>query len=127
MRDGYHKREAVGYVIRPIPERGDVPTVAASEQGRRVVESWVVAIDVGGTFTDAVAFGSGGSIRVAKVPSTPEDPSRGLAEAVSELVANGVSPGRVRLLSHGTTVATNAVLTGRMARAVLVATEGFRD
>jgi N-methylhydantoinase A len=92
-----------------------------------VVESWVVAIDVGGTFTDAVAFGSAGSTRVAKVPSTPEDPSRGLAEAVSELAAGGVSPGRVRLLSHGTTVATNALLTGRLARAVLVATEGFRD
>ncbi|MBI3647833.1 MAG: hydantoinase/oxoprolinase family protein [Actinobacteria bacterium] len=90
-------------------------------------ETWVVAIDIGGTFTDAVAFGSGGSLRVAKVPSTPEDPSRGLVDAVVELAAAGVPPEGVTLVSHGTTVATNAVLTGRMARVVLLATEGFRD
>lgn len=90
-------------------------------------ETWVVAVDVGGTFTDAVAIGSEGGLRVAKVPSTPEDPSVGLATAIVELVAAGVTPSRVRLLSHGTTVATNAILMGRMGKVVLVATEGFRD
>jgi N-methylhydantoinase A len=84
-------------------------------------------VDVGGTFTDAVAIGSRGTLRVAKVPSTPEDPSRGLVDALCDLTARGVDASRLSLLSHGTTVATNAVLTGGLARVVLVATEGFRD
>ncbi len=84
-------------------------------------------MDVGGTFTDAVAIGSEGSLRVAKVPSTPEDPSIGLAAAFTELTVDAFVPADVRLLSHGTTIATNAILTGRMGRVVLVATEGFRD
>ncbi len=89
--------------------------------------SWIVAVDVGGTFTDAVALARDGRLRVAKVPSTPDDASRGLADAIEELSAAGVDPGGVTLLSHGTTVATNAVLTGRLGRAILLATEGFRD
>lgn len=87
----------------------------------------MVAIDIGGTFTDAVAMGSQGAFRVAKVPSTPDDPSQALAQAVSELLADGVPADAIDLVSHGTTVATNAVLTGRLARVVLIATEGFRD
>jgi N-methylhydantoinase A len=86
-----------------------------------------VAVDVGGTFTDAIAIGSEGGVRVAKVPSTPDDPSLGLLDAVRELTDDGVPPADVRLLSHGTTVATNAILTGRLGRVVLLATEGFRD
>ena len=87
----------------------------------------MVAVDVGGTFTDAVAIGGEGGLRVAKVPSTPEDPSLGLIAAVRELAEQGVSPAEIQLLSHGTTVATNAILTGRLGRVVLIATEGFRD
>ena len=87
----------------------------------------MVAVDVGGTFTDAVAIGGEGGLRVAKVPSTPNDPSIGLAAALAELAADGVIPAHVRLLSHGTTIATNAILTGRIGRVVLIATEGFRD
>ncbi|MEO8475554.1 MAG: hydantoinase/oxoprolinase family protein [Actinomycetota bacterium] len=87
----------------------------------------MVAVDVGGTFTDAVAIGGDRGIRVAKVPSTPEDPSLGLIAAVRELADQGVMPAEIQLLSHGTTVATNAILTGRLGRIVLIATEGFRD
>jgi N-methylhydantoinase A len=87
----------------------------------------VVAIDIGGTFTDAVGLGSKGSFRVAKVPSTPDDPSRGFAQAVSEIVSTGVFPEAIDLVSHGTTVATNAVLTGELARVTILMTEGFRD
>jgi N-methylhydantoinase A len=87
----------------------------------------VAGVDVGGTFTDAVAIGDDGETRVAKVASTPDDPARGLIDSLRELAAAGVDLGRVRQLFHGTTVATNSVLTGRMARAVLVTTEGFRD
>ena len=102
--------------------------MCGSSAGRsRLSETWVVAVDVGGTFTDAVAIGSRGGLLVAKVPSTPEDPSRGLVDALEELTALGVDAARVSLLSHGTTVATNAVLTGRLSRVVLLATEGFRD
>lgn len=90
-------------------------------------ESWVVAIDIGGTFTDAVGLGSKGSLRVAKVSSTPDDPSRALAEAVSELVTAGVSPEAIDVVSHGTTVATNAVLTGQLSHVTLLTTDGFRD
>ena len=61
------------------------------------------------------------------MPSTPEDPSLGLIAAVRELAEQGVSPAEIQLLSHGTTVATNAILTGRLGRVVLIATEGFRD
>ncbi len=90
-------------------------------------ESWVVAVDVGGTFTDAVAIGSAGSMRVAKIPSTPDDPSDAFARSVSELASTGIEATDVRLVSHGTTVAANALLTGRLGRVALVATEGFRD
>jgi N-methylhydantoinase A len=89
--------------------------------------SWTVSVDTGGTFTDAVARCSDGRVAVAKVPSTPDDPSRGLAEVFAALVAAGVPRAAIGLVAHGTTIATNAVLTGGLARVSLVTTEGFRD
>lgn len=86
---------------------------------------WIVGIDVGGTFTDGVALARDGTLRVAKVPSTPEDPSIGLLSCLRRLQADGVRG--IDLLFHGTTVATNAVITGIGTRVVLLATEGFRD
>jgi N-methylhydantoinase A len=88
---------------------------------------WSVGIDVGGTFTDAIAMHDDGRIRIAKVASTPKDPSLGLIDAFGELIDGGVDPERVGLVFHGTTIATNAMLTGRTGRVVLLATEGFRD
>ncbi len=88
---------------------------------------WIVAIDVGGTFTDATAVAGDGTVAVAKVPSTPEDPSAALAAAVAELAGLGVHPAAVSGLFHGTTVATNAAITGRLARVALITTEGYRD
>ncbi len=88
---------------------------------------WIVAIDVGGTFTDAVAIADDGSSIVVKVPSTPADPSAALVEAVSELADRGVRVDRIASVFHGTTVATNAAITGTLARVALVATEGYRD
>ena len=87
----------------------------------------MVGVDVGGTFTDAIAIAEDGNLRTAKVASTPADPSAGFEQALCELSAAGAAPGRVRLLGHGTTVATNALIMGRLARVVLVTTEGFRD
>lgn len=89
--------------------------------------SWTVSIDAGGTFTDAVARCADGRVLVAKVASTPDDPSRGLANAVTSLVAGGMPVDDVALLCHGTTVATNAVLTGNLASVALLTTRGFRD
>jgi N-methylhydantoinase A len=92
-----------------------------------VAIGWTVGIDVGGTFTDAVAMHRDGRTSIAKVASTPKDPSIGLIDAFRELIDDGVEPAEVGIVFHGTTVATNAMLTGRTGRVVLVATEGFRD
>ncbi|MFV0433954.1 MAG: hydantoinase/oxoprolinase family protein [Leucobacter sp.] len=88
---------------------------------------WTISIDAGGTFTDAIARRADGAIREAKVASTPDDPSRGLFNAVAALADQGVPREDVSLVCHGTTVATNATLTGNLARIALVTTRGFRD
>jgi len=88
---------------------------------------WSVGVDVGGTFTDGLAVAGDGSTRAAKVPSTPGDPTEGFVAALRELGEGGVEPGRVDLLVHGTTIATNALLQRRLARVVLLTTAGFRD
>lgn len=106
------------------------PAVAATGRPQRSGiggPGWMVGVDVGGTFTDAIAIAEDGNLRAAKVASTPADPSAGFGQALSELSAAGVAPGRVRLLGHGTTIATNALIMGRLARVVLVTTRGFRD
>jgi N-methylhydantoinase A len=82
-----------------------------------------LGVDVGGTFTDLVAL-SDGTLITAKVPSTPQDQSVGVMNAVG---ASEVEAGAVTALAHGMTVATNALLERRGARMALVATEGFRD
>ena len=85
----------------------------------------IVGIDVGGTFTDLyLSPGDGGPDRVVKVPSTPDDPSRGLADALD---ACGVDLKDLGLILHGTTIATNAVIERKGAKAALVTTKGFRD
>ena len=88
---------------------------------------WTLSIDAGGTFTDAIARRADGEVREAKVASTPDDPSRGLQNAATALAALGVPLDRTALVCHGTTVATNATLTGALSRAALVTTAGFRD
>lgn len=91
------------------------------------MSDWLIGIDTGGTFTDLVAFEVGtGEVRVAKVPSVPQDPSTAVADALAELFKTGVKPIDVRLLAHGTTVGTNALLEGKGVRAGLLITRGFR-
>ena len=89
--------------------------------------SWTVSIDTGGTFTDAVARRQDGATKVAKVPSTPDDPARGLGDALAALVGDDLPIEAISLVCHGTTVATNAVLTHHLARVTLITTQGFRD
>jgi N-methylhydantoinase A len=87
----------------------------------------LLGVDVGGTFTDAV-LATGGRLVTAKAPTTPEDQSEGVMAAVSAaLESAGAAPADVEAFAHGMTVATNALLEGRGARTVLVATEGFTD
>jgi N-methylhydantoinase A len=95
--------------------------------GARSGARWAVGIDIGGTFTDAVAIRADGATRLAKVPSTPDDPARAFLAALVALAHDGVEPAAIGRLVHGTTVATNALLTGSLDRVVLVATKGFRD
>lgn len=84
-----------------------------------------LGVDVGGTFTDLVLSDPPkGTIAVAKVPSTPADQALGVLAGLDRL---GVTPDDLARFAHGTTVATNAVLERRLARTVLVTTEGFRD
>ncbi|MEF8859856.1 MAG: hydantoinase/oxoprolinase family protein [Halolamina sp.] len=90
-------------------------------------ESVRVGVDIGGTFTDVVTV-QNGEISVTKVPSTPENPEQGVIDGLeaSKSQAN-YTPTQVDFFSHGTTVATNAVLEGTWAETALVTTEGFRD
>jgi N-methylhydantoinase A len=85
----------------------------------------ILGIDVGGTFTDLFYSGDGIAVdAVLKVPSTPDDPSRGLIDA---LQAAGIAPSALDIILHGTTIATNAVIERKGARCALITTAGFRD
>ncbi len=79
-------------------------------------------VDVGGTFTDVVVHVEGRAPRAVKVPTTVRNQAEGVARGLSE-----GWHGEVRLLAHGTTTATNALLERKTARTVLVTTEGFAD
>ena len=88
---------------------------------RSKVSSMLIGVDTGGTFTDFVVVTENGLV-IHKQPSTPEDPSLAVSAGLAHLeVATGVS------LVHGSTVATNALLERRGARAALITTSGFED
>ena len=89
----------------------------------------LVGVDVGGTFTDLVlADTDGGRSHIHKVPTTTDDPSRGIVAGLLELAARaGLAPGAIDHLFHGTTIATNAVLTYDGARTGMITTERYRD
>ncbi len=93
-----------------------------------------IGADSGGTYTDVVAVGgrtggdgvgADGAVRFVKVPSTPDDPGRAVRTGIEQSTSDpDATPA---LLAHGTTVATNAVLEGELARVALVTTAGFAD
>ena len=84
----------------------------------------IIAIDTGGTFTDCV-YRIGSRIEVFKLPSTPDDPSRAILEAVRKIAS--IVPAASVEVRHGTTVATNALLERKGARVAFVTTAGFED
>jgi N-methylhydantoinase A len=90
---------------------------------------WRIGIDIGGTFTDvALIEDTSGSVGVAKVPTTPDDLARGVLTALKiAMERHQIIPAEVGLLSHATTVVTNAILEESGARAALITTRGFRD
>ncbi|MGD9735033.1 MAG: hydantoinase/oxoprolinase family protein [Solirubrobacterales bacterium] len=88
-----------------------------------------IAVDIGGTFTDCVVE-DGATTRLVKSPTTPDDPVRGVLDAVAK-AAGAEDPaaflGRAERFVHGTTLATNVLLTKRGAETGLITTAGFRD
>jgi N-methylhydantoinase A len=91
--------------------------------------TWRIGVDIGGTFTDvALVEEASGRIGVAKVPTTPADPAEGVLHALEAAMTRyAVAAPEVGLLSHATTIVTNAILEEKGARAALVTTRGFRD
>ena len=91
--------------------------------------AWRVGVDIGGTFTDvALIDDATGQIGVAKVPTTPRDFAEGVLGALDIAMRRyRLAAADVGLLSHATTVVTNAILQEKGARAALVTTRGFRD
>ncbi len=88
-----------------------------------------LGVDIGGTFTDATLVDEAtGDVRIAKVSTTPGDPSVGFLAAADRILAEAGVPGsQLRYLAHATTVATNAIIEGNVARTGFVTTDGFRD
>jgi N-methylhydantoinase A len=87
--------------------------------------SWIAGIDVGGTFTDLIALDpQSGEVRLAKVPTTPQNQAFGVLAALDQA---GIDLSSIDLLIHGTTTTTNALLERKLARTGLITTRGFRD
>jgi N-methylhydantoinase A len=87
----------------------------------------LLGVDVGGTFTDAALL-DGERLHTAKVPSTPDDQSRGVIAAIESVLERAAATSAdVEGFTHGMTVGTNALLEERGARMALIATQGFAD
>jgi len=91
--------------------------------------SYRLGVDVGGTFTDLLLINEvNGQTHTAKVPSTPEDSSIGVLNGIDRICQeSGIDPQKISRVMHGTTVATNAVLTGKGAKVGLVTTKGYKQ
>src|SRR5438477_7944689 len=89
-----------------------------------------LALDTGGTFTDVVAFDeASGAVHTTKTPSTPHDPSVGFMAGIHKIARQAAfSLDQVSSVSHGTTVATNALLSeeGSFPGLGLIVTRGFK-
>lgn len=91
--------------------------------------SWRIAVDIGGTFTDIVAVEQHtGTLHLAKVPSTPDDPARGFINGIEHITRIGaIQNAEIGVVFHGTTVATNAILERKYSKLGLIITRGYRE
>ncbi|MHA2273709.1 MAG: hydantoinase/oxoprolinase family protein [Candidatus Hodarchaeales archaeon] len=90
--------------------------------------SGIIGIDVGGTFSDLTYLSPSGQITVLKVPSTPQDQSIGVQNSINQLQSElGQKNVKFDFLVHGSTVATNTVLTRTGSKTALITTHGFKD
>jgi N-methylhydantoinase A len=91
--------------------------------------SWLIGVDVGGTFTDFFVYNArSNAIRLFKTPSTPDNPAAAIVDGVVELSSRfAIDPAAIARLSHGTTVATNALIQRKGASVAVITTRGFRD
>ncbi|MBI05664.1 MAG: hypothetical protein CMM54_01645 [Rhodospirillaceae bacterium] len=103
-----------------------------SERKRCRMASYLCGIDIGGTFTDCVIVDGAGAVTTAKAPSTPHDFARGVQDALK--AASGKLDleldelcSEITMLSHGTTVGTNAIIQKRGAKVGLITTRGHND
>ena len=95
-------------------------------------KQFIIGVDTGGTFTDVVVLGDAGEVWTAKASTTPDDFSRGVMDAVKEAAgAVGVESsellGQTTLFKHGSTVATNALITHNGCKVGFITTKGFED
>ncbi len=106
----------------PAPHRPS-EQATAPRRARRIR----LGVDTGGTFTDVVALDeSSGQLLSTKTPSTPADPSQGFMAGIAKvLAAMGASGADVTAVAHGTTVATNHLLEGKVERLGFITTEGY--
>ena len=87
-----------------------------------------VGVDIGGTFTDILFLGGDGTVLARKIASTPDDYSRAVLEGIERGIAElDILPATISEVSHGFTVATNAIIEQKGAATALITTEGFRD
>jgi N-methylhydantoinase A len=94
--------------------------------------SYILGIDVGGTFTDFLEIDSSGLVEIVKTASTPLRPADGVLAGLRKLASIHELPlarylSRVKLIVHGTTITTNAIITRNFAKTGYVTTKGFRD
>lgn len=95
-------------------------------------KQYIIGVDTGGTFTDVVVLDDRGAVWTAKASTTPDDFSRGVMDAVTE-AANSMGVETAELLDqttlfkHGSTVATNALITHNGCKVGLITTKGFED
>lgn len=119
----------------PVPISPEIVSLLYEVGGKGTnMARWRVGVDSGGTFTDVCLFDEDeGRVEVWKVSSTPDDPSRGIAQGVDEGIRlvvpdQGEKAGAaVSYFGHGTTVATNALIQHRGVATGLVTSDGFRD
>ena len=109
-------------------DRTALPALATPERAR-AARGYRLGVDVGGTFTDLLLLDEKRSRAfTAKVPSTPQDSSIGVLSGIEKICREaGIDATEIDEVMHGTTVATNTVLTKSGARVGLVTTKGFRD